>query len=462
MGKWQRHQLSAYNISNPFLSRSAAKKSKLPIGHFDAYYPDRLCNPGFEISESHVRGIEDAESSLQSFEKQLGPSAERLNWVLQRSESLGSSIIEDVKPSLRRVARAEAVAQLSNDAPQDLVAMEAIGNIKANEKAVSIAEQGVPISLDGILTIHHTLMQHTNKPEIGGVLRDGWVYIGGVLGGYPSPAYVPPPSNEVPHLLEDLIDYINCSDHHPIVVASVAHAQFENIHPFFDGNGRTGRALIQSILRAKGMTQRSVCPISAVLARHKERYVAALQHSNYEGPSGGLRQSESFDAVVELFSDLIPYSCEYATNVIARADAIVNRWKYLASRIRSDSSAHYMINNLLLEFPVFSIEHAARESGVSIQSARKAVKSLQDLGIVQHIRGNHKQYALLEAPDMLDLFKSVYVTEDNSLSVIPQMLNEAKIEDAPNMRASRCFHIGVRAKQMCILRLGHHGPHRYK
>ena len=217
-----------------------------------------------------------SEDLLRSFDKQYGKYASKLGWILQRSESLGSSTIEGVTPSLRRVACAEAVSQADNSL-KDAAAVEAVGNVKANEKAVEIGERGLPLTVDDLLEIQFTLMQHTRRPEMGGVLRDRSVRVGNVAENYYVP-YIPPPSEEAPRLVNDLLAYINNSPHHPTVIASVAHAQFENIHPFVDGNGRTGRALVQSIFRGTGLMKAAVCPLSAMLSLRKKRLYCRFEN----------------------------------------------------------------------------------------------------------------------------------------------------------------------------------------
>ncbi len=101
--------------------------------------------------------------------------------------------------------------------------------------------------------------------------------------------FVPPPPENVLTLVEDLAAF--CSDDllPPLVQAAIAHAQFETIHPFDDGNGRTGRALVQVILRRRGIAPHFVPPVSVVLARNKRRYIEGLTGFREERLAGWLR-----------------------------------------------------------------------------------------------------------------------------------------------------------------------------
>ena len=105
-------------------------------------------------------------------------------------------------------------------------------------------------------------------------IRDRWVWIGGR-----SPvtaSYVAPRHEAVPAAVEDLVLFLQRRDLDPTVQAAIAHAQFETIHPFTDGNGRTGRAIVSSLLRARGVVGNVTVPISSGLLHDIDGYIAAL------------------------------------------------------------------------------------------------------------------------------------------------------------------------------------------
>lgn len=95
---------------------------------------------------------------------------------------------------------------------------------------------------------------------------------------------MPPPPERVKELMEDLVAFMNRGDLPPVVQAAIAHAQFEIIHPFADGNGRVGRALIHVVLRRRGLAPRYVPPVSLVLAADARAYVAGLTAFREERP----------------------------------------------------------------------------------------------------------------------------------------------------------------------------------
>ena len=88
--------------------------------------------------------------------------------------------------------------------------------------------------------------------------------------------YIPPPPETVPGYMDDLVTFADRGDMPALLQAAIAHAQFESIHPFTDGNGRIGRALINTILRRRGATTRVVVPLASALVARRENYFDAL------------------------------------------------------------------------------------------------------------------------------------------------------------------------------------------
>lgn len=151
-----------------------------------------------------------------------------------------------------------------------------VGNVRAMEAALDRAGD---LDVDAVLAMHRALMRES-APDIAGRLREDQVWIGGrsfMGAGSPHDAdFVPPVAARVREAMEDLMAFVARDDLAAVVQSAVAHAQFETIHPFDDGNGRTGRALLQSMLRAKGVTRSVAVPLSSGLLRDAGAYVDAL------------------------------------------------------------------------------------------------------------------------------------------------------------------------------------------
>lgn len=190
--------------------------------------------------------------------------------LLLRAESVASSRIEGLRLSHRRLEEARFEPGGAGGTARAIVR-----NIEAMSTAIDLGSGSKALTEDGLLSIHRILMYTDQDQEIAGVVRTTQNWIGG--GNTPRRAeFVPPPHDRVPALLDDLIRFTNRSDLPAVLQAAIAHAQFETIHPFADGNGRTGRCLIHLILRRRGISLRVVPPVSVVLAANAAEYVAGL------------------------------------------------------------------------------------------------------------------------------------------------------------------------------------------
>lgn len=184
--------------------------------------------------------------------------------VLLRSESAASSQIENLTANARRIALA-----VLGDKSRPNAALIA-RNTSALQAALQLSDE---LDVAAILSMHNTLMEESG-PDQSGRIRDQIVWIGG-----DSPVtslFVPPRHQDVPDALNDLEVFMQRTDLAPLVLAAVAHAQFETIHPFTDGNGRTGRALVSAILNARGLTRNFTVPVSSGLLGNTEEYFSAL------------------------------------------------------------------------------------------------------------------------------------------------------------------------------------------
>lgn len=184
--------------------------------------------------------------------------------VLLRSESAASSQIEQLTANARRIA----LATLGDTSRQN--ARLIASNTLALEAAIRLANE---LTVDSMLEMHRVLLQE-EQPEHAGQLRQETVWIGG-----DSPVtamFVPPAYQDVPAAMQDLVEFMRRTDLNAFVQAAIAHAQFETIHPFTDGNGRTGRALVSALLRARGTTRNFTVPLSSGLLTDTGQYFAAL------------------------------------------------------------------------------------------------------------------------------------------------------------------------------------------
>ena len=234
---------------------------------YDAYLPDRLQGRPFSLDGDVAADVADAEAAIRRLDDRARALAdtEALARLLLRAEAVASSRIEGLEVGGRRLLRAEVAADIGDDA-SDVTATEVLGNIEAMRWATSTVAAERHVEVEDICEIHRRLLQGTRHEHIAGVIRTEQNWIGGSSYNPCSADFVPPPPDEVAGLLADLCAFLDSDDLPAVVQAAVAHAQFETIHPFADGNGRSGRALIHVVLRRRGLVERVVPPISLVLA----------------------------------------------------------------------------------------------------------------------------------------------------------------------------------------------------
>ena len=279
---------------------------------FRAYVPERLTGADLVIPASVAADLTDVEHQVREVNADHPGLAnlEPLARFLLRAEAVASSHIEGLVLNARRLARTEA-AEREGIAVTDETARAVLGNIRALDAALTTASNPTqPITTTSLRQIHQALLVGTRDEEWAGVIRTEQNWVGGV-----SPcaaAFVPPPPDAVPDLLDDLAAYLSNDEHPALLQAAVAHSQFETIHPFADGNGRTGRALIQLVLRRRGVATRVVPPVSLVLATRAGEYVSALDGTRAEGST-----SSGLLAWVELFLSATGRACRDAASFSA-------------------------------------------------------------------------------------------------------------------------------------------------
>jgi Fic family protein len=309
---------------------------------------------------------------------------------LIRMESVASSRIEHVEASPVAFARA-------------------IGGLKENTSAMSMVAAGAAITklinastttitLDEVLAAHKALMQDdpdvSERPYAGRV-RDVQNWIGGSQHSPRGALYVPPPSEDVPPLLEDLIAFANRDDVEPVTQAAIAHAQFESIHPFTDGNGRIGRALIGAILRRRGVTPHTVLPVASALAADTTHYFSLLT----------AYRAGNAEAIVTDLALCIETAAREARGTARAFASYVDAWREQAMP-RAGSAAERILP-VLLTLPVFTVEQLVNELGdVPERSVYRGVQALEEANVVEAVTDRKRDRAYA-AMDVLDEFEDL-------------------------------------------------------
>ena len=242
-----------------------SRKDRAP-GRYLAYLPDELGDRLPTLGAGGQAAAEEALAVLARADERIGPRGRYLNHLLIRSESISSSWIEGNRITPKRLA----IAELLNQGPQP--ALDVVANVRATEAAIAgLVDRDRPITTEDIVDLQHVI-----EPRLARGLRQEQNWVGGP-GWSPLRAdFVPPPEGDVRRLVADLASFVTSREGNPVVRAAIAHAQFETIHPFIDGNGRTGRALIHTVLRRADALRNTLIPISTVFAGDTDSYLAGL------------------------------------------------------------------------------------------------------------------------------------------------------------------------------------------
>lgn len=330
------------------------------------------------VSGDTLTLVGEAASEIARFDTELGADLVPFTALLLRSESAASSKIENLTASAQSIFLAEI------GDPSRRNASIIVANTAAMTAALRLADQ---IDADAILAMHQALLG-SSQPQWAGRWREQQVWVGGGDYSPHTAVFVAPHHTRVPSAIDDLIRFVGRENLPPLAQAAIAHAQFETIHPFPDGNGRVGRALVNSVLRAKGLTRNVIVPVSAGLLADLDSYFGALT----------AYRVGDHEPIVVLAAEASFRAINNGRVLVAELRSIADTWR---SRItaRKDASAWRLID-LLLRQPVLDSEIVQRELGIAAHNANTAIELLENGGALRKISGNYR-YRKWAAKDVL-------------------------------------------------------------
>jgi len=360
-------------------------------GAYEVFIPATIAERELPLGDAAAAAVAEATKALAHLSGTAPrlASLEALARNLLRAESVASSRIEGVAVSHKRLARA-AYAGASGRGG-DPRAAEVLGNVAAMERAIALGASDARLTVAGILEVHRTLLRHTDDREIAGVIRDKQNWIGGNDYNPIDADYVPPPPESVAGLLEDLCKFIAREDLAPVAQAAIAHAQFENIHPFADGNGRTGRALIYTVLRRRGEIGSFIPPISLILAGEPKAYLGGL----------GAYSKGAVDIWCERFAEATARAALEAGRIADAIEEREGRWLDRLGHPRSDSAVRQLVRELPAH-PVIDVAAGRQLTGKSHVAVGNALQALERAGILQRLN-ERKWGRVWECGELLDL-----------------------------------------------------------
>lgn len=355
-------QIAEVPLTLPPSVTAAAEDALLAISRFDAAATTALA--------ASSNGIRADDSSAEA-PHELAP----LSSILLRTESASSSQIEEITAGAKALALAAMGQSTGPNASR----------VAANVEAMLAAgRMAADLSSGSLLRAHAALMH--DQPHAGpGRWRETAVWIGGHAPTPHTATFVPPQPSRVDAAIRDLMTFCERTDLPVLVHAAVAHAQFETIHPFADGNGRTGRVLVHALLRRAGAAQRLTIPVSAGLLSDTASYFQALTayRSGDCAPIVERFTQASFEAVglgEELLERLRSIRAQWDRAVTARRDSVV--WKILPQ---------------LIAQPAVTVAWVGEHGAVSQPAAQRAIDQLIQAGVLTPASSNRRNRVWIAA-----------------------------------------------------------------
>lgn len=361
---------------NPAQPLARSQRARI-TSTYEAAIPSTITELDVSVEPGTMAAADDARAEISRFDAELsallpGTELAPLAAVLLRTESASSSQIEHVTAG----ARALAMAELDLATPGSNASLVA-ANVEAMTTAIGLAERLTPDTLRAV----HAALMHGQEHAAPGRFRTEPVWIGGISTSPHGANFVPPQHRRINAAMDDLCAFIARTDVPLLTQCAVAHAQFETIHPFNDGNGRVGRALVHAMLQHGGATTRATVPVSAGLLTDTGAYFAAL--TAYR--SGDLtpiveRFVEATFAAIgngrQLAQDLVEIHAAWTASITARRDATI--WQVLP---------------LLLSQPVITSALIQRTTGLSQPAADHVITRLREAGILTKASGGQRYVA---------------------------------------------------------------------
>lgn len=382
-------------------SRDAARRAdRLPC-RYDAFVPDLVGEVPVLLPAPTAGLLVEAEHVIARLNRSDVPlvGTEGVARLLLRAESVASSRIEGLEVGGRRLAKL-AAARADGAERTDATAAAVLANIDAMVTAIELADRPGPLTTADVCAIHASLTQGELPERYVGRLRTEQNWIGGSAYNPCRADFVPPPPEEVPRLVDDLMEFVSGDTYTPLVQAAVAHAQFETIHPFVDGNGRAGRALVHVVLRRRGAAPRFVPPISLALATESAEYVAGLTSYRYVGSRDAPAAAAGVARWIDVFAAAAARAAMDAETFAASLTGLERKWRAAAGKVRRGSTTDLLLA-ALPGVPIVTASTAAALTGRSFQAANQAIEALVAAGVLTQVTLG-KRHRAFEAAGLID------------------------------------------------------------
>lgn len=337
----------------------ASERRRILATYFSAITP-KISALSPTVSSKTQASVEQATIELRNFSAEFGEESAPFSAILLRTESVASSNIENLTAGAKAIATAELGGKTGENAR--LI----VSNVEAMKAAIELSEA---IDESTVLRMHEVLLEEA-RPDIAGRWRDEQVWIGGSTVSPHGAAYVAPHHSRVPAAIADLMLFARRDDLPALVKTAITHAHFENIHPFPDGNGRTGRALMSAMIRHEGLVDQVTAPISSGLLAHSGDYFQALN----------AYRDADINQIVELIARSTVFAVGNSRALVKDIRSLREKWMKQVSGRRGSATA--ALTQMLAGQPVVTADTVAKATGVSLAAAYRAVQDHATAGVL--------------------------------------------------------------------------------
>lgn len=367
---------------HPWVSRfnsddlTRAQRDRVRQPYASAIVP-QIADLSIDIPGDLATEIDEATQLLTRFDAEVGPGGLPFASILLRTESASSSEIENLTSGARAIAEAELGERETGNAAH------IVRNVRTMEAALALADR---IDGESIIAMQTALLG-SFAPNLTGGWRDEQVWIGGTSLSPHLADFVPPHQDRVAAAMDDLVAFIGRADIPVLAHLAIAHAQFETIHPFPDGNGRTGRAIVQAMLRHGQVTTNITVPVSAGLLHDVKDYYNALTAYRH----GELRP------IITAFTRAAGYAVVNGRQLVRDIGSIEADWGDKMRGLRSDAAAR-RVSTLAITHPVLNSDFVVRELSVAPPTAFRALDALVQRGVLKAANSQRRNRIWLAEP----------------------------------------------------------------
>ena len=351
-----------------------------PKGTYSAFRPDPL--PPSINTEQLITPLAEATQALgrvHGIGPRVGSREIRIEPFI-RKEALESSQIEGTHATLSDIYAYEAGQEALIDEDRQQGTQEVVNYLHALTHGLDTIKAGDPITVELLCEMHDRLLSGVRGDEADpGELRTTQNFIGSTP--YIQDArYVPPPPNEIPDLLEDLLAYANQKRNlHPLLRIGLIHYQFETIYPFLDGNGRLGRLLISLLLQRDGLLPEPYLYLSSYFNARRSGYVDHLLAVSQRG---------EWEEWLLFFLRGVQSQADEAHQ---RANLLVDLREDYQQRYQNERSENILeLVMRLFEDPYLDVNTAAEWLDVEYSTANRLIGQLEADGILEELTGKER------------------------------------------------------------------------